>query len=191
MSVESVNLQIRTSPDLATRFKAEAKRRRMRYGELLEALLADSQVLAEGAHSAGMHENAGLSDRVAELEQRLAELDELLEPMRLERDMMAAGPFDKPDTPSAKPPGDRRKPTAGRREKLTDDDRAELLELDRLGIPRKGAELLEWRQRADLTLNAIAKVAGVSRAAVGQWQKAGELRLSSRRHLAAAVRSRD
>lgn len=177
----TTNLQIRTSPDLAARFRAQAEERRLSYGELL-LLLLDSE------HAAGMQEHAGepappglaedlllrvnaMAERVGTVESRVEELAELL--------AMASG----------RSPGavERRAPGASPREKLDDAGRAELHELDDAGIPKSGAELRTWIRTHGLTLAEIAEHAGVSRAAVQQWQASKSLRLRTRRRLAQAA----
>ena len=166
----TTNLQIRTSPDLAARFRAQAEERRLSYGELL-LLLLDSEHAAGMQEHAGEHAPPGLAERVAEVESRVEELAELL--------AMASG----------RSPGavERRAPGASPREKLDDDGRAELHELDAAGIPKSGGELRTWIRTHGLTLAEIAEHAGVSRAAVQQWQASKSLRLRTRRRLAQAA----
>lgn len=145
----TTNLQIRTSPDLADRFKAEAQRRRLPYGELLALLL-------DGEHAGGMPEH-GAEHAPADLAPRVAELERLVGELLARVDRLPAGAAAAVERRSA----ERRAPP--RAAAVADDtERTE---------PPGAAALRAWKEREGLTVTTMAARLGMPRGTVGGWLK--------------------
>ena len=196
----SVQFNVRIKQEVAEALRAEAKARSILPGELLEELalghraqtragvwveLGDSVDRALRAVAASRQTSAELLLRDivgTAARELLLDLASALPALDLDDDRDdLLDLFDDDDyaavaegrrTGDGLPQGERRR--RPRRITLTDEERAELAAVP-ASVPRTGDALRVWRRNANLTDTALGSRCGVSKVAIGLWEKKADL----------------